>query len=898
VETDPVVPMRGKQGGPFERPDLNALVRAAGTLTLAAALGWVTACSDNPASPCDSCSTRQVTGLIISNPVPLTSLAVGAGAGVATARAIGAPGTVTYISITPGTAPTGARATVKLIGGTGSLSTAMIGGGFDPVAVPANVGDSLVVTATDVYGGTVFQARVAVADDRPPVIVRTEPPARKRDVPLNASIVIVFSEPVDAGTLNSSSVQILQGANSVAGTVAPLPGSGTAVAFTPATPLARNTDYSLVVTTDVKDLLGKGLVAGVTVPFKTGSFSTGAPTSIVLSPDSLLITDGAAHELTATVRDSAGNVLIAQPVTWSTSDPSGLTVSAAGLLTPLAEGIFSVHATLGGLSAYAGVEVQFAGPAASVTLSPSPATVAAGDTIYLVPTVRDAAGHLLRNRPVTWTSSAPTTASVVGEASGLALAKVTGVSPGQATVTGTSGTASGSASITVTAPQAVASVTVTPFTAALLFQGTVALSAALHDAQGRVIIGGRAITWTSDNPAVATVDENGVATGTGSGSALVSATSGGVSGTSAITVTTLRFGAVSAGGHALTWANVLSGGIVHQGRTCGLTTGGAAYCWGSDSHGQLGDGSTANSTVPVPVTGGLIFSEISSGVFHTCGLTTSGAAYCWGSDSLGQLGNGSTSSSPIPVAVTGGLTFSAVTAGSNHSCGLAVNGAAYCWGNNDAGQLGNGSTANSTVPTAVIGGLTFAVITSGHRHTCGVTTDGLAYCWGDNGAGQLGDGSTNSSLAPVAAAGGLSFTALSAAVLHTCGLTADGAAYCWGSSSTGSVPVAVPGGLRFSALALGAGLHTGAQKAASLVVDTPACGVTTSGAAYCGLQAGAVPTAVPGGLTFTSISASTEHTCGLAIDGAVYCWGDNTNGQLGTGTTTSSSTPLKVFGQP
>jgi uncharacterized protein YjdB len=787
---------------------------------------------------------------------------------------------------------------VNLIGGTGSLSTAMTGGGFDPVAVPANVGDSLVVTVTDVGGGTVFQARVAVVDDRPPVIVRTDPPARKRDVPLNASVVIVFSEPVDVGTLNSSSVQILQGSNPVAGTVAPLPGSGTAVAFTPAIPLGRNTDYSLVVTTGVKDLLGKGLVAGVSVPFRTGSFSTGAPASIVLSPDSLLITDGASHQLTATVRDLAGNVLINQPITWSTSDPSGLTVSATGLLTPLAEGAYSVHATLGGLEAFAGVVVQFAGPAASVTISPSPATVAAGDTIYLVATVRDAAGHQLRNRPVTWASSALAMAVVVGEASGLALAKVTGVSPGSATLTATSGAATGTASITVTPPQAAASVTVTPSTAALLFQGTVALSTLLHDAQGRVIIDGRPITWTSDNPTAATVDANGLVTGAGSGSAVVSATSGGISGTSAITVTTLSFAAVSAGGHALTYANILSGGIVHQGRTCGLTTGGAAYCWGSNSHGQLGNGSTTSSTVPVAVSGGLAFSEISSGVFHTCGLTPSGTAYCWGSDSLGQLGNGSTSSSSIPVAVTGGLTFSAVSAGSNHSCGLAVTGIAYCWGNNAAGQLGDGSTTNRTIPAAVTGGLAFAIITTGHRHTCGVTTDGLAYCWGNNGAGQLGDGSSNSSPVPVAVAGGLRFTALSAAVLHTCGLTADGAAYCWGSSTTGLIPVAVPGGLRFSVLALGGGLHTGSQKAASLLVDTPTCGVTTSGAAYCGLQAGSVPTAVPGGLTFTSISASTEHTCGLATDGAVYCWGDNTNGQLGDGTTANSSVPIKVLGQP
>ena len=129
--------------------------------------------------------------------------------------------------------------------------------------------------------------------------------------------------------------------------------------------------------------------------------------------------------------------------------------------------------------------------------------------------------------------------------------------------------------------------------------------------------------------------------------------------------------------------------------TCGLTSAGAAYCWGWNNFGQLGTGSHTNSTTPVPVAGGLTFSTLAAGSAHTCGLTSAGPAYCWGDDNYGQLGNGAT---PVnegistPVAVAGGLTFSALAAGSVHTCGVTSAGAAYCWGWDGFGQLGTGST--------------------------------------------------------------------------------------------------------------------------------------------------------------------------------------------------------------
>jgi alpha-tubulin suppressor-like RCC1 family protein len=143
---------------------------------------------------------------------------------------------------------------------------------------------------------------------------------------------------------------------------------------------------------------------------------------------------------------------------------------------------------------------------------------------------------------------------------------------------------------------------------------------------------------------------------------------------------------------------------------CGLTTAGGAYCWGDNYDGELGIGSTTGpqqcsgppcSMTPVEVSGSLSFTSLSVGYTHTCGLTGSGAAYCWGFNGDGELGNGSTTNSAVPVAVTGGLTFVSVSAGYGHTCAVATSGTAYCWGYGIYGQLGNGGTANSTTPTPV-----------------------------------------------------------------------------------------------------------------------------------------------------------------------------------------------------
>ena len=133
-----------------------------------------------------------------------------------------------------------------------------------------------------------------------------------------------------------------------------------------------------------------------------------------------------------------------------------------------------------------------------------------------------------------------------------------------------------------------------------------------------------------------------------------------------------------------------------------LKSDGSLWSMGYNHDGQLGDGTIiVGKDSPVPVSGGLQFAELSAGDNHTCGLSGGGAAYCWGGNLYAQLGDGSRTASPTPAATTGGLTFSHLVAGDFYTCGLWGGGTASCWGSRLYGQLGDGLYDGSPVSVAV-----------------------------------------------------------------------------------------------------------------------------------------------------------------------------------------------------
>ena len=233
----------------------------------------------------------------------------------------------------------------------------------------------------------------------------------------------------------------------------------------------------------------------------------------------------------------------------------------------------------------------------------------------------------------------------------------------------------------------------------------------------------------------------------------------------------------------------IAAGYAH---TCALTTGGAVLCWGANWAGQLGDGTTAERKTPTAVIGleSGIATLVTGGV-HTCAVTSAGGAMCWGWNTTGQLGDGTTTGRLTPVAVAGlegGVEM--LTAGDTHTCAVTAAGGGVCWGKNLSGQLGDGTTADRWTPTAVSElGSGVAGITAGFSHTCAAATGGTVVCWGRNAEGQLGDGTTVPRLTPTAISGlERRVATVVAGGYHTCAVTAGGGAVlCWGWNQYGQL---------------------------------------------------------------------------------------------------------------
>ncbi len=353
----------------------------------------------------------------------------------------------------------------------------------------------------------------------------------------------------------------------------------------------------------------------------------------------------------------------------------------------------------------------------------------------------------------------------------------------------------------------------------------------------------------------------------------------------------------------ITWVSNLQASRSVSGsyRTCAIVSG-AVYCWGYNARGQLGNGqstggnpenaSTADSLTPVKVRqesgvlAGKTVMDIFAAQFHNCALTSEGKMYCWGYNASGQLGNSSTTDSSVPVQVNGALAGKTVTAiggTGNTSCAIAES-KIYCWGDNSSGTVGaNTTTSYYTTPTLVAAtgaanelSTTYTATdlsTSGSRsrNMCAIVS-GKAYCWGPNNAGQIGDGTTTLRRLPrkvvdTGVLSGKTVTAISqegypnvgdSAFPHTCAV-ANGTAYCWGENVAGQL-----------------GRAAGNTTDSSTPVAVFATGALS-------------------GKTVLDVAAGLRHTCALASNNQVYCWGANSNGVVGDNTTSTRYVPVAVY---
>lgn len=363
--------------------------------------------------------------------------------------------------------------------------------------------------------------------------------------------------------------------------------------------------------------------------------------------------------------------------------------------------------------------------------------------------------------------------------------------------------------------------------------------------------------------------------------------------------------APAAAAAGLNAASALTAGGSH---TCALMESGAVKCWGNNTYGQLGDGSTTNRALPVDVAGlGASATAIAAGVYHTCAITTGGGVACWGWNAYGQLGNGSTVTSSTPVAVQSlGGPATAIAAGWAHTCAVLASGDVKCWGWNVLGELGDGTQTNRVTPVRVAGlGGPATSVDAGADHTCARLASGGVMCWGFNESGQVGDNSTTNRTAPVAVSGlpaGAQSIVLGA--LHTCVRTPANGASCWGDNWYGQVG----DNSTVNRLAPAAVVGMGSGVLAVSAAGFHSCALMTGGALKCwGYNASgqlgdgtktdrAAPAPVLGlSGPVAAVATGDGHTCALMAAGGVSCWGENGGGQLGNNSNSDSVVPVSVL---
>ena len=322
----------------------------------------------------------------------------------------------------------------------------------------------------------------------------------------------------------------------------------------------------------------------------------------------------------------------------------------------------------------------------------------------------------------------------------------------------------------------------------------------------------------------------------------------------------------------------ISAGIIH---TVALDEEGRVYIWGNNEYGQLGDGTTTNSVLPICISDkenelkGKRIVDISAGEVHTVAIDEEGKVYTWGYNEFGQLGDGTTTNSTLPICISEkgnelkGKRIVDISAGGGHTVAIDEEGKIYAWGNNEVGQLGDGTTTNSVLPICIsdkdneLKGKKIISISAGVVHTVALDEEGKAYTWGNNEYGQLGDGKTTNSVLPICISDkdnelkGKKIISISAGVVHTVALDEEGKAYTWGNNEYGQ---------------LGDGKTTNSV--------LPICISDKENELK--------------GKRIVDISAGYGHTVAIDEEEKVYTWGYNEFGQLGYVTEDNSTEPICI----
>ena len=297
----------------------------------------------------------------------------------------------------------------------------------------------------------------------------------------------------------------------------------------------------------------------------------------------------------------------------------------------------------------------------------------------------------------------------------------------------------------------------------------------------------------------------------------------------------------------------------------GALSDGVAYYWGQNDQGQLGTGNNQSSASPLAIAGFAAWRQLASGAAHSCAIDDVGQVYCWGDNSRGQLGQGDRVSRALPTKVTLTQPATQLSAKFLHSCALLIDATLYCWGANMEGQLGqadqpppNGDdTAVDGLNPVAVGTGNWRSVDTGDGHTCAISLDGNLWCWGRNSEHELGADTRIQVREPIQVVSNGPWLDVAAGQSHTCGVMQDFTLWCWGENSGASTNDGFPLGV------------VGATQLAN-------------------------PTQVGTATDWTLVRSNTFHSCALNRSAELWCWGRNTEGQLGTSDVDQRPSPARI----
>ena len=343
--------------------------------------------------------------------------------------------------------------------------------------------------------------------------------------------------------------------------------------------------------------------------------------------------------------------------------------------------------------------------------------------------------------------------------------------------------------------------------------------------------------------------------------------------------------------------------------SCVVVADGTVKCWGSNAFGQVGDGTTTTPSAAVRVTGITTAVAVTTGRDHSCALLVDATVRCWGANAVGQLGNGTTASSLTPVVVSGLTNAVSISAGSRHTCVRRSDGTVACWGSNEFGMLGDSTLVNRLTPVPAQGINNARMVAAGSEHTCAVRSDGTVACWGANGSGQLGLGHTFQRDVPIAVPDLAGVWLVATGRRYSCAQLGTGELRCWGTNESGQfgnatttssltpviAAIAPPGFLSVDAVMVGHGHACAFRGSGPNIVCWGQNAAGQLGRGVAGPPQ-LTPASVGGAPQAVELVAGLDRTCALDAVDTVRCWGENSAGQLGNGSTTDALAPSAVGG--